>query len=577
MKRYISIAIALVATFCMAQAQDTLTIADAKLIRVGDSVQFTMHIDLRDSKVGKHEIVLIEPIIEAPEEGVILPSVGIYGRNPYYYYIRSGNNWLQQKGDMMYRAKQVKQPIAYATTLPYEAWMDTARVNITVSSNQYCEGSTQLSGFTIYTAEPHITATPPQTETVKMAKSGRAHVDYVVNITEINPTYHENERELQKIGETIDSVRNDTANTISDITIKGYASPEGPYDNNVRLAKGRSESLTSHIANRYNIPRELMRTDYEPEDWEGLRRDVLASDLPHKAEIIAIIDDTSLNDDLDAKLRLVKTRYPQDYKYILKNIMPYLRHSDYTISYNRRIVHTTEGVADTLWTLPQGEGQLLPPTEARLRPIRPVLALKTNMLFDALLAPNFEVEIPFGRYRQWSILIEDWFPWWLFDKNAKGDTNPYKMYGVSYGNTSKSYRTSYEVWLLGGELRKWFSKCWGDQPLMTGHFAGLYFAAGKYDIEWKGMGDQGEFISAGATWGYSWLLGKRWNLEFSASAGVLWGPQRHYRGEFDDTHLIWKENRNFFYAGPTKLKLSIAYLLGNTLKKKPRKEVSHDQ
>ena len=573
MKRIISIAVTLFAMVCAADAQDTLAIDHAKLIRVGDSVQLTMRIDLRDSKVGKHEIVLIEPIVEAPDEAVILPSVGIYGQMPYYYYIRSGNNWLQQPGDMMYRAKKIKEPIQYAITMPYEAWMDTAKVNITVSSNQYCEGTTTLSGFTVYSAEPKIHSTPPVMESVKMSKSGRAHIDYVVNITEINPTYHDNAKELRKIGATIDSVRNDTANTISDITIKGYASPEGPYDNNVRLAKGRSQSLTSHIADTYKIPRELMRTDYQPEDWEGLRRDVEASHLPHKVEILAIIDDTSLNHDLDAKLQLIKVRYPKDYSYILKNIMPYLRHSDYTINYNRRIVHRKEGVTDTLWTLPQGKGHLLPPTEARLRPIRPLFALKTNLLFDAIMAPNFEVEVPFGKNREWSIMVEDWFPWWLFDKNAKGDTNPYRSYGVPYGNTSKSYRTSYEVWMVGAELRRWFSKCWGDRPLMTGHFVGLYLASGKYDIERKGVGDQGEFVSTGATWGYSWLLGKRWNLEFSASAGVLWGPQRHYRGEFDDTHLIWRENRNFFYFGPTKLKLSISWLIGNSLKRHSRKEV----
>ena len=576
--KFIKLAILLFAVSCAAQAQDTLAIHRAQLIHVRDSVQLTMQIDLRESQVGKHEIVLIEPIIETPgDAAVILPSVGIYGQYPYYYYIRSGHNWLQGPGDMMYRAKKVNKPIEYVATLPYETWMDTARVNITVSSNQYCDGKTTLSGFTIYSAEPHIVKEEPYVEVQNKQAMGEAHVDYVVNITSINPTYHDNAAELRKIGLTIDSVRSDTANTISDITIKGYASPEGPYWNNVRLAKGRSQSLTRHIAKTYNVPGEMMRTDYEPEDWAGLRRDVAASELPHKQEILAVIDDESLNSDLDAKLRLIKVRFPKDYKYILRNIMPYLRHSDYTINYNRRVVHTREGAIDTLWTLPQGEGQLLPPVGARLNPFRPVLAVKTNLLFDAIMAPNFEIEVPFGRYRQWSLMVEDWFPWWLFDRNSKQGSNPYRLFGVPYySNKAKGYRTAYEVWTVGVELRRWFSRCWGDQPLMTGHFAGLYLASGKYDIEWKGMGDQGEFISAGATWGYSWLLGRRLNLELSASLGALWGPQRHYRGEYDDTHLIWKENRNFFYFGPTKLKVSIAWLLGNTLKQKTRKEVTHE-
>lgn len=578
MKKIISIAIWLFAISCVeTEAQDTLAINNAKLIRVGDSVQLSMVIDMKGTQVGKHEIVLIEPIIETPADGaIILTSVGIYGEYPYYYYIRSGNNWLQRQSDMMLRARRVTEPIRYATTLPYETWMDTARVNITVSSNEYCEGSTELTGYTVYSAEPKVKVRPPVVETTNEALKGQTKIDYVVNITEINPKYHDNTRELAKIGQSIDSVRSDTANTITNITIKGYASPEGPYDNNVRLAKGRSQSLTSHIADTYNIPRSMMHVDYQPEDWEGLRDSVMASNLPHKAEILAAIDNTSLNHDLDEKLRVIKRQWPKDYAYILKNFMPYLRHSDYTINYRRRIVHTREGLTDTLWTLPQG-GELQPPTEARLNPFRPWFALKTNLLFDALLAPNFEIEVPFGRYRQWSIMVEDWFPWWLFNRNSKQAGNPYRLFGVPYyTNKAKGYRTAYEVWMIGVELRRWFSRCWGDQPLMTGHFVGLYLSSGKYDIEWKSTGDQGEFVSAGATWGYSWLLSRRWNLEVSASLGVLWGPQRHYRGEYDDTHLIWKENRNFFYAGPTKLKLSLVWLIGNSLKKNHRKEVTHE-
>lgn len=573
--KVISLVMCMLAVTCVTKAQDTITINNAKLIRVGDSVQLSMSIDMRQSEIGRNEIVLIEPIIEVPtSSAVILPSVGIYGQKPYYYYLRSGNRWLQRQGDIMLRAKKVKQPIQYVHTMPYEAWMDTARVNITVSSNHYCDGTTALTDFTVFSAEPHAVQGRLHTETIYKTLKGQAHIDYVVNVTTINPTYHDNARELNKIRQSIDSVRTDTANAIRDITIKGYASPEGPYDNNVRLAKGRTESLARHIAEAYNIPNERMRTDYQPEDWEGLYKRVEQSTLPHKAEILALIDDVSLNDDLDAKLQLIKSEFPSDYQYILRDIMPYLRHSDYTINYDRHVARVVEAGADTIWTLPSGEPLPEKTMEEMPKPFRPLLAVKTNLLFDALATPNFEIEVPFGRNRQWSLMVEDWFPWWLFSKNAQADVNPLRLLGVPYYRESaRGYQDAYEVWTVGVELRRWFSKCWGNQPLMTGHFAGLYAASGKYDIERNSVGDQGEFVSLGATWGYSWLLGRRLNLELSASVGVLWGPQRHYHGEYDDTHLIWKENRNFTYFGPTKLKLSIAWLLGDTLRKKQRKEV----
>ena len=304
-----------------------------------------------------------------------------------------------------------------------------------------------------------------------------------------------------------------------------------------------------------------MRVDYEPEEWAGLRDSVSSSSLTYKDEIIAIIGDHTLDFDLDEKLRIIKRKYPKDYAYILRNYMPYLRHSDYTINYNRRMVHVNEGLADTTWTLPIDEA-LQPPTAARLKPFRPVLALKTNLLFDAVMAPNFEIEVPFGRYRQWSIMVEDWFPWFRVSHNEKGDASPY------YRSDQRPTRHSYEVWTLGAELRYWFTpRCRAAKPALSGTFLGIYGAGGKYDVEWKSEGYQGEFTSFGITLGHSWVLSRHWNLELSASGGYVGGPQRHYKAEFDDARLIFRNRDRLRYIGPTKLKLSLAWIIGHKAKK----------
>ena len=39
-------------------------------------------------------------------------------------------------------------------------------------------------------------------------------------------------------------------------------------------------------------------------------------------------------------------------------------------------------------------------------------AVKTNLLWDALLAPNVEVEVPIDRQRRWTIMGEWWNPWY---------------------------------------------------------------------------------------------------------------------------------------------------------------------
>ena len=41
------------------------------------------------------------------------------------------------------------------------------------------------------------------------------------------------------------------------------------------------------------------------------------------------------------------------------------------------------------------------------------LAVKTNLLYDAVSALNFEVEVPVAG--RWSVMVEDVFPWWHID------------------------------------------------------------------------------------------------------------------------------------------------------------------
>lgn len=139
--------------------------------------------------------------------------------------------------------------------------------------------------------------------------------------------------ELAKIIESIDKVKNDPDATITRVTIKGFASPEGSYSNNVRLAMGRTASLKEYVREHYNFDPEIMFTDYEPEDWAGLRAWVEDCTLPHRTEILEVIDSPMEPDPKDHEL---KRRFPAEYKLMLDSIYPALRHSDYTVKYRIR-------------------------------------------------------------------------------------------------------------------------------------------------------------------------------------------------------------------------------------------------
>ena len=115
--------------------------------------------------------------------------------------------------------------------------------------------------------------------------------------------------------------------------IKGFASPESPYDNNTRLAKGRTKALKDYVTQLYSFDEDFIMTSYEPEDWEGLRRFVESSNISNREAILEIID-CSLEP--DPKEWRLKSTYPEEYKFLKETCYPALRHSDYKIVYKIR-------------------------------------------------------------------------------------------------------------------------------------------------------------------------------------------------------------------------------------------------
>lgn len=174
---------------------------------------------------------------------------------------------------------------------------------------------------------------------------------------------------------------------------------------------------------------------------------------------------------------------------------------------------------------------------------KPLLALKTNLLFDAALMPNVEIELPLGR--RWSLNGEYMFPWWLF----KGDK--YCMQILAGGLEGR-------YWLGNREKRS----------VLTGHFLGFYAGGGKYDLQWEREGYQGEFfVASGISYGYAHTISRHLRLEYTIGIGVLRTGYRHYHARDNYQLLHWQNNGNYTWLGPTKIKVSLVWLIGRKTKK----------
>lgn len=304
--------------------------------RNGDYMEVDMLFDLSKLDVSSNRAVLLTPMLASQTDTLSLPSIGIYGRQRYYYYLRNGQSTLSPDEKSSYRSGERPATLPYHAVVPYEQWMN--RSGLLYSRSLYgcchklilCETDSLGRYFEINPSIPEIVYIHPKGIGEKTdSLEGSAFIDFPVDQTVIYPEYRNNVRELGRIEATIDTVRNDRDVTITQVWLKGYASPESPYSHNRDLAIGRTAALKQHINRLYSFG-DLITTDYEPEDWAGLRRYVEKSNLEHRAEILELIDSPM---EPDAKEAKIKRTYPQEYKFLLQNCYPALRHTDYRIKY----------------------------------------------------------------------------------------------------------------------------------------------------------------------------------------------------------------------------------------------------
>lgn len=315
---------------------DGVTVDSFNTERSGNYLSLDMNIGLENLKVASNQCVLLTPSIVNGNDSILLPSVAVYGRRRYYYYQRNnGDEMLSGKNEMTFLAKEMPAHVEYSRLLPYSEWMDGAKITLHRVDRGCCSKVLLQEygeiGFYRDKFFPELVYVRPHGEREKRRHlEGQAYIDFPVDETIIYPDYRRNTIELGKIRATIDTIRNDRDARIDSVWLKGFASPESPYSHNTELAIGRTAALKKYLQQLYHFENVTFTTDYEPEDWEGLRRDVLNSNLDHRAEIIELIDS---KEEPDRKEWIIKSRYPEEYRFMLQNFYPGLRHTNYRVTY----------------------------------------------------------------------------------------------------------------------------------------------------------------------------------------------------------------------------------------------------
>lgn len=328
-------------------AKESIRVVSSNLGKYDSKLFIEITLDLSDLKISSNRSMSIIPVLEAEGNSKILPEVLVNGRTKHITYLRGSQK--KRKKDIfteVYRRNKTSQKVDYKINTDFKDWMHHANLVLYIDlcgCGGTSEENSQLAVINLSDIKenksnswiPAVAYLIPHAEAIKKrTEEGSAHLDFPVNKTVIYPDYRRNPEELKKIRETIEVVKNDKNTNITAITIHGYASPEGSYANNARLARERAEELKRYVQNLYDFDWKIITVSSTAEDWDGFIRLLKESELNEKEEVFAIINQNTLPDEKEQKLKTLNIGIP--YRFILKNWLPALRHSDYKVNYTVR-------------------------------------------------------------------------------------------------------------------------------------------------------------------------------------------------------------------------------------------------
>lgn len=391
-------------------------------------------------------------------------------------------------------------------------------------------------------------------------------------------SYRDNAANMKALTQGIQTIKGNPCVQLQHIRILSAASPEGNSALNKRVAKRRGERLRDYLKETLVLPDSIFTVSSAGEDWQGLAALIAKEKTPWRNKALQIIRHTPEWVTRNGKVVDGRKRQLQNldggkaWKYMLDNHFYTLRTGAVVVCEVKTLAaESTPSAAEARLEQARSEqarseqasqqsasqspssppfpaipSQVLP--EPQSPPVASYFALKSNLLYDALLVPNLSLEASIGS--GWTLGAGGMLAWW--SKDAK------HRYWRIYGGDL--------------EIRKYFGTLSKSKPLQ-GHHLGIYGDFLTYDFEFGAKGYQSKATyAAGIKYGYSHPIAKRLNLDFALGIGYLHSNYKTYVPR--DGCYVYQETKKRKWLGPTQAEISLVWLLGkgNTNKKKGGKK-----
>lgn len=404
-----------------------------------------------------------------------------------------------------------------------------------------------------------VAASAQSDNTITTADTVGVKVYFRQGYSTLQPAFRENGIRLDEFMRRVSEMHADSTARLNSIDIVAYASPEGPYTLNRKLARKRAENISAYL--RGNMPflsGSLFNVQPKGIDWNGLAAMVEASDMRYRSEVLNILrnvpETTYRNGKLvDSRLkRLMDLRGGRPYNYMLTHFFPELRAAGAYV------------VCDFV-RIAQPAIPINKPNEANG-------ANGANEANEVDAAIPVATELPERDYDRWAIKSNALYL-------AAGVANIGGEYAF-HPHWSVDLPLVYSPYTIARRYRMRFlyiqpeARYWLDRP-MKGHFFGVHLHAGVFNVS---LDDKNRYQSekgfhgGGISYGYAMPLSRRWSMEFTVGVGYAFTKYCTYYNV--PNGIRYEKDIPYHYWGLTKLGLNFVYRFGDKCgKTKSGKEV----
>lgn len=308
-----------------------------------DSVRITLKMDVSSFFVSSDEAVIFTPVLKKGRQLLDLPPVMVCGKKRMVLYKREQSlrldDGLKPYEVLLRTKKEFVRPVQYKVSVPYASWMDGAMLCLRSEYRDCC--TKRYLSFT--TLVPHISLkVAAVTESIR-----EPEVEYLVREMaeeEAAVEYETPDIETMQIDYNLGRFDVKVANTrqlaslirgrqaeIEQILVLSYASPEGEYGENEKLARLRSENVREYICDMYGVRPEYIKMVWVAENWDGLVDLLQVSDKSYCDGVIRLINSYGIFSGREKQLMDYRGGWP--YKEMLCEMFPRLRYTTVRVKY----------------------------------------------------------------------------------------------------------------------------------------------------------------------------------------------------------------------------------------------------